>query len=144
MESFSGNLSMGLPKESHAVLKERFRSAALAVTNLYKTASFGHQQGYEDALDDILALLLEDGVTLEGLRNWVIVRKSKLHQTATTGEVSEEDVSASQRQRQGHTTNTVPSPTNNSMKRARKRRLGFGDVFDMDSSSSNKRRRPPA
>lgn len=167
-------MERGLPRqgtqERENSLKEQFKTAALAVTNLYRTAAEGvsleaRKNGYDDALDDVMALLMEDEMTLERVRQWCLVRRRQV-----TVDSSEEDAPSTSPRRPvsqdqqheacprenpgesnpnatafhvGTTTSARDSVPPSAVERRRrnKRRMALHDFFDMDIS--NKRRRRP-
>lgn len=88
----------GQPTEQ---LLQAFKSAALSVTNLYKTAASdqaqAHESGYQDALEDLLAFLNKDGLGLgdgEGatIRQWVTDRlQGSGHASSESDEEADEE-----------------------------------------------------
>lgn len=161
IRSMARNLPQQGRNEKENSLREHFKTAALAVTNLYKTASENlsseaRKAGYDEALDDLLALLLEDNISLEGVRQWCLLQK-----TANPDESEEEAIetacvapaSATVAPANNPVTNTgiftiptFPPPTSHTSHRDRrrgKRRLAMGDVFDLDASPKRRRRPHP-
>lgn len=69
----SSNPSRAVPPEQ---LLEAFKSAALSVTNLYKTAvtdrSSNRQSGYQDALDDLLTFMDKENLGVQDGEGWRI------------------------------------------------------------------------
>ncbi|KAK2879924.1 hypothetical protein FQN49_000736, partial [Arthroderma sp. PD_2] len=95
------SLNKSLPSTSTAqppeLLLQAFKTAALSVTNLYKNAVSDQAQsrhlGYQDALEDLRALLDKEKIGLgdgEGLkiRNWVM---DKIDMTGTSSNDSDDD-----------------------------------------------------
>ena len=68
------SLNTSLPKNQSPDLLAAFRTAALAVTNLYKASaasdSNSHQAGYQDALEDLLAFLDKENLGLQDGEGW--------------------------------------------------------------------------
>lgn len=64
------------PSESPEQLLQAFKTAALSVTNLYKSAAQDHTrartEGYQDALDDLLAFLDKEELGLSDGEGWQI------------------------------------------------------------------------
>lgn len=161
-------MERGLPRqgtqERENSLKEHFKSAALAVTNLYKTAAEGVSQearkaGYDDALDDVMALLMEDGMNMERVRQWCLVRRRQMTADSSEEEASSSNRPASREQREATReglfdnvtfsmgTNTTASRDGGTItadrRRRTKRKPVTQDFFDMDMSGK-RRRRPNA
>lgn len=105
MESMK-SLNKSLPKSPHRrsaqppeKLLQAFKSAALSVTNLYKTAATDQAQarvlGYQDALDSLLAFLDRENLGVSDGEGWKIRRwaTERLDGNAPThtGSDSEED-----------------------------------------------------
>jgi hypothetical protein len=88
----------GQPTEQ---LLQAFKSAALSVTNLYKTAAAdqatAHESGYQDALEDLIGFLDKEGLGLgdgEGwkVRQWATERLHGYgHASSESDEETEED-----------------------------------------------------
>lgn len=80
-------------------LIQAFKTAALSVTNLYKTAATdqvrGRKTGYQDALDDILGFLDKENLGLDDGEGWRVRRWATERldgsPTAHTGSESDED-----------------------------------------------------
>ena len=64
------------PSQPPEQIVQAFKSAALSVTNLYKTAAndqkIAREAGYQDALDDILAFLDQENIGLDDGEGWRI------------------------------------------------------------------------
>ena len=77
-------------------LLQAFRSAALSVTTLYKTAAAdqerAHQAGYQAALDDILAFLDQENLGLDDGEGWRVRQwaTERLDGAQTSGESEDE------------------------------------------------------
>lgn len=89
-------------------LLQAFRSAALSVTNLYKTAAQGQnsarQIGYQDALDDLLTFLDRENLGLgdgEGwrVRQWATERLDGTSPAHANGSESEDDRADAEKKR---------------------------------------------
>ncbi len=110
MRSLNTSLPGTSPPKSHAPdppeqLLQSFKDAALAVTKLYKTSiqdqSRARSEGYQDALDDLLAFLDKEDIGLndgEGwrIRRWATERLDGREQAAQTVE-SDDEVEKSER-----------------------------------------------
>lgn len=80
MRSLNTSLPTSSPKARSAQppeqLLQAFKTAALSVTNLYKTAAIDHararQSGYQDALDDLLAFLDKQNIGLGDGEGWTV------------------------------------------------------------------------
>ncbi|QSL67056.1 hypothetical protein MERGE_001443 [Pneumocystis wakefieldiae] len=75
-------------------LLSTFKAAALSVTNLYRqaltTAGQERQEGFQDAVEEMLALL-NDGITdIESLREWCIVRRRNEDNSYSSSDLSDE------------------------------------------------------
>ena len=88
-------------------LIQAFKTAALSVTNLYKTAAVdqasARESGYQDALDDLLACLDRENIGLgdgEGwrIRQWATERLDGDHAFNTSNESYEEAADSSKRE----------------------------------------------
>lgn len=109
MRSLNTSLPPTSPRKRHTSqrpeqLLQAFRSAALSVTNLYKTAASdqtrAHDEGYQDALQDLLNLLDRENLGLsdgEGwrVRQWATERfqgtPAAVQQTSDSDEDAEEE-----------------------------------------------------
>lgn len=95
------SLNTSLPKQPHPPseqLLQAFKSAALSVTNLYKTAAAdqaqAHAEGYQEALEDLLDFLDKENLGLcdgEGwrVREWM-TEKLQGYQPQHTSETEED------------------------------------------------------
>jgi Domain of unknown function (DUF4588) len=77
MRSLNTSLPPSRSRRSHAPeLLQAFKSAALSVTNLYKTAVTDQvttrQQGYQDALEDLLSFLDRENLGVQDGEGWRI------------------------------------------------------------------------
>ncbi|KAG5513419.1 hypothetical protein PMAC_001483 [Pneumocystis sp. 'macacae'] len=75
-------------------LLSTFKAAALSVTNLYRQALTAaeqeRQEGFQDAVEEML-MLLNDGITdIESLREWCIARRRNEEHTYSSSDFSEE------------------------------------------------------
>ncbi|EMR09697.1 hypothetical protein PNEG_01884 [Pneumocystis murina B123] len=75
-------------------LLSTFKAAALSVTNLYRqaltTAGQERQEGFQDAVEEML-MLLNDGITdIESLREWCIARRRNEENSYSSSDLSEE------------------------------------------------------
>ncbi|KAL8680437.1 MAG: hypothetical protein Q9186_003397 [Xanthomendoza sp. 1 TL-2023] len=113
------NLHTSLPRSPSSrqppeQLLQVFKTAALSVTNLYKTAASDHirarQNGYQEALDDILAFLDKEHLGLgdgEGwkVRQWATERLDG--NAADRGTVSESDDERAETEKRARSTSPV-------------------------------------
>ena len=111
MRSLNSSLPSSTPhskSQSPEQLLQAFKSAALSVTNLYKSAVSDHadarQQGYQDALEDLLVFLDKENLGLmdgEGwkVRQWATERYSRAQGAANLSDVEEEAVDEETRAR---------------------------------------------
>ncbi|KAK2739857.1 hypothetical protein FQN57_006433 [Myotisia sp. PD_48] len=83
MRSLDTSLPASAPAQPPELLLQAFKSAALSVTNLYKTAVSDQAQarhlGYQEALEDLRSFLDRERLGIEGgeaskVRHWVIER----------------------------------------------------------------------
>ena len=104
MRSLNSSLPSSTPhshkSQSPEQLLQAFKSAALSVTNLYKSAVADHsdtrQQGYQDAMEDLLIFLDKENLGLmdgEGwkVRQWATERYNRIPGTATLSDNEEEN-----------------------------------------------------
>ena len=108
------SLNTSLPRPSNnqppEQLLQAFRTAALSVTNLYKTAvtdqGSARQAGYQEALDDLLVFLDKENLGLgdgEGwkVRQWATERLDGTGATHTAGSDEDEDRGEAQNPERG-------------------------------------------
>lgn len=89
-------------------LIQSFKSAALSVTNLYKTAAadqkIARDTGYQDALDDLLVFLDKEHIGLDDgegwrIRQWATERLDSGHPTLSTSDDEEDRAEVTNRAR---------------------------------------------
>ena len=111
-------LNTSLPKSSTRSappeeLLQAFRTAALSVTNLYKSAvtdqSNGRQEGYQDALDDLLVFLDNQNIGLQdgegwSIRQWINERHDR---SSLAGQLQESDDEAAEAEKRPRSSSPV-------------------------------------
>ena len=109
MRSLNTSLPASQPRRSQAPeLLQAFKSAALSVTNLYKTTvteqANTRQLGYQDALEDLLSFLDREGLGLQDgegwkIRQWATERFEGAETTANALESDEDRADTEKRAR---------------------------------------------
>ena len=127
------SLNTSLPKSHNSrsappeELLQAFRSAALSVTNLYKAAatdqSNSRQEGYQDALDDLLVLLDNENIGLQDgegwrIRQWINDRHERASAGGQQQESEDEAVESGKRPRSSSPFDTR-EPTDDILTRTR-------------------------
>lgn len=106
MRTLNTSLPSSAPPQPPELLLQAFKSAALSVTNLYKTSVSDQAQsrhlGYQDALEDLRVFLDKEGIGMNDseaakIRNWVVKRIDGTG--AATGDSDEEKADTDKRNR---------------------------------------------
>ncbi|KAI9823195.1 MAG: hypothetical protein M1832_002639 [Thelocarpon impressellum] len=110
MRSLNTSLPTSSPKghrrDPPEQLLQAFRSAALSVTTLYKTAAAdqerSHQAGYQEALDDLLAFLDHENLGLDDGEGWKVRQWATERLDGAQTSVESDDEKVESEQRSGH------------------------------------------